>query len=260
MRIPGADEAAATNGTPQPTNADGPIPREAKSRPAVHAAPPVALTSTPNVAGLLLALRRRWLLALSLGLVCAVVTAIVVWIVRPITFTARTLLHVASIQPRILFDTPDGRTDFGNYQRVQIALVKGRLVLNSALRDPKVESLPVVKQQDDPVTWLERQVQADFSTAPEILRIAMTGENTQELTILVDAIRKAYLVEIVQKENKVRQVRLDQLKKYYADYDGILRDKRETLKRMARSVGSQDKNPRRGKKSPVKTPRATPSY
>src|SRR5262249_12473906 len=75
---------------------------------------------------------------------------------------------------------------------------------------------------------------------PEILRIAMTGPDGQQQSVLVDAVRKAYLSEIVHKENKVRLTRLDQLKKIFAESENSLREKRETLKQMAKGLGGQD--------------------
>src|SRR5262249_12423516 len=155
--------------TPPAVIEPSPVPRDAKARPLTPLAPPAALSATPNLPGLLLALRRRWLLALTLGLLLSPAVAFVVWTLRPITFTARPRLHVKSSPEWILYKTPDGQGDFSNYQRAQTALVKSPLVLNSALRDPKVERLPIVLKQDDPVAWLEREIHADFGTAPEVL-------------------------------------------------------------------------------------------
>jgi capsular exopolysaccharide synthesis family protein len=240
MRIPGAEGSPTGDANPPTVIDTASVARDIKPRLVAHSAPPAALSATPNLVGLLLALRRRWFLALSLGLLLAPAAAFAAWTLRPITFTARTLLHVTSNQPKLLYELPDSRGDFGNYQRVQIALVKSRWVLNAALRDPKVEKLEIVNSQEDPLAWLEREIQIDFSTAPEIMRISMTGPDSKTVQTLVDAVRKAYLVEIVQKETRTRQARLDQLKKWFAEYDSSLRDKRETLKRMARGVGTKD--------------------
>src|SRR5262249_20570007 len=139
MRTPGADESPALNGSPEPPTTRALVPLGAPPRPVAPLPPPAALSAAPNLVGLLLALRRRWLLALSLALLCGAVAAVAVWFLRPVTFTARTLLHIKSYEEPLIFPIQEGRPDFSNYQRVQVALVKSRLVLNSALRDPKVE-------------------------------------------------------------------------------------------------------------------------
>src|SRR5438270_258647 len=90
-------------------------------------------TSTMNMEGL----RRRWLLASTLGLVCAVACAAGAWhFLPPGKLSARVLLHVDSIPPSIIFHEVQSQTNFQIYQRTQLALVKSRLVLVAALRKP----------------------------------------------------------------------------------------------------------------------------
>jgi capsular exopolysaccharide synthesis family protein len=235
MQNPDADGAPEGTEVPQAN-----IEQNLKRRRPAHTARPAALSKTPTLTGLLQALRRRWLLAISLGILLAPAVAVTVWVLRPITFTARTLLHVNSVPEQIVFSIPENRGDFGNYQRVQVALVKSRLVLNSALNDPTVQDLHVVKQLEDQLAWLEREIQADFNIAPEILKISMTGENTETLRLLVDAVRKAYLDEIVLKETKLRRNRLEKLRDYNDRYDEQLRGKRDLLKKLQLAAGSSD--------------------
>ncbi len=220
------------------------IPAEPK--PAANAtkdlpAPPAVISSAPNFFKLLQALRRRWRLALGLGLAPALAAAAAVWFfLPPGAATARTLVRVASTQPKIMFETAEARSDFSNYQRAQIALIKSRLVLNTALRKREVAELSMVQEQIDPVEWLEKNIQADYTIAPEILRISISGNRPQELVTLVDAVRDAYLDEIVNKEQHQKLKRLDHLRKLYAEYDDDLRNKRRTLRKMAGELGSRD--------------------
>jgi polysaccharide biosynthesis transport protein len=241
MQDPVVDPFSAGDAEPRVRVERDQTRRQAKPRLAASSTPPAALSMTPTLIGLLSALRRRWLLAVTLGLLIAPAVAFGVWTLRPITFTARSLLHVNSAPYRVLFDIPDGKGDFSNYQRLTIAMVRSRLVLNSALNDPKVAELDIVQQQEEPVSWLEKEIHADFSVAPEVLTISMTGETKAILRVIVDAVRKAYMVEIVQKENKARHERLGKLSKIFAEHDNSLTQKRDMLKKMALSVGGTDK-------------------
>jgi succinoglycan biosynthesis transport protein ExoP len=202
--------------------------------------PPSVLTTTPNAMGLLVALKRRWFLALMLGLVCAGGISAALWYLHTPKFTVRTVLNVAAYPRPILpgVDTGERGNDFANYQRTQIASVKSRMLLNSVLRNPKVAELPIIRQQIDPLSWLERNIQADFAIAPEFFRIFMVGEFPPEMIILVDAVREAYLKEVVYRETDTKTKRLDQLKRSAADYETQLQSKRETLKNMAEDLGS----------------------
>src|SRR5579862_5801259 len=188
---------------------------------ALHVRPrvaPTVLTNAPTLLGLFQALRRRWLVALTLGLFCAAVVAGGVWVFQKTTYTARTLVHVYTTRPFILKNVPDNQSDFANHQRNQLALLRSRLVLNSALRNPKVASLPLIRDKVDPIAWLEKEIQADFNVAPEILRIALTGEDPTDLTPIVDAVRVAYVNDIVLKEHMQRSNRLTKLKLLSSEY------------------------------------------
>ena len=141
----------------------------------------------------------------------------------------------------VLFHTSEAQSDFQSFRQTQIALLKSRLVLNAALRQPKVAELPVVRREADPVAWLEKELKTAGAASPEILSVTMQGVNGPDLKVIVDAVVAAYLQEIVNKEHIKRQARLDQLKEIAAKYDENLRRKRRTLRELAESVGSGDK-------------------
>jgi polysaccharide biosynthesis transport protein len=202
-------------------------------------APLQPFSTAPNMLGLLWALRRRWMVALSLALCGASIAAGAVWFSQKTLFTARTLLHVSSSQPHILFNV-GGQGDFGSYQRNQVALIRSRLVLKRALDNPKVKDLELVKAQEDPVAWLERAIQVDFGTAPEILRIGLTGENKEELIPIVDAVRDAYVKDIVNKEYNQRSSRLGKLKALYDEQTDRLKKKRIVYDQMSESIGTKN--------------------
>jgi len=84
--------------------------------------------------------------------------------------------------------------------RAQLALVRSRPVLHSALSDPNVARLPGVAAAADPVEWLERHLSADF-VAPEVLRLSVRSADAKEALVLVTAVRDAFLREIVNRKN-----------------------------------------------------------
>lgn len=206
------------------------------------AAPPSVVTCAPTARTLLQALRRRWLLATPLALVVGAVTFAVAWLLLPAPpHTARSLLHIAADQPRVLFKTSEYRPDANAFRQTQLALVKSRLVLNAALRQPKVADLNTIRKQDDPISWLEKELKVSYASSPEILSVALSGDPPDELKIIVDAVVAAYLHEIVNKEQIKRQARLDQLEKISTKYQESLRQKRQAIRRIADNVGTSDK-------------------
>lgn len=235
-----------------PTNASPPQPEPNHPSNALVAyhgqpiAPPIgrpvppASSMMPDLPSLLKALRRRWALAVGLGLVVMTAAAVAAWFaVPPARYTARALLSVAAEQPSIIFKTGDRQVNFQTYQRTQLTLLKSRFVLLAALRDPKVAALPSIKTMDDPVRWLERQVNADYNG--EVLSISMTGTQSSELATIVNAVVKAYINEVVEADAHERKRRFESLQRIYLDYQTKLNEKRKYLRSLAEEVGSSDK-------------------
>lgn len=193
-----------------------------------------------SATAILHALRRRWISATTAGVVCALVAMGVMSRLVSSTSTVRTLLHVASVRPIMLSDTPEDRGAFTNQQRAQLAMLTSRLVLKSALRDLDGMNLTVLQGQADPVAWLEKEIKGDFVTAPEILRISMKGDRPEELMIVVNAVREAFLREVVNREYHERKAMLDNLRTFASKNDEELRLKKREIIRMAEALGSRD--------------------
>jgi capsular exopolysaccharide synthesis family protein len=211
------------------------------SLPVVHTGPtpPALLSSPPNAVGLLTALRRRWFVAVGVGLVCAVGVCAALWFLLPAPkATARALLKLESDQPRVIFLTREQRASFEMYQKTQAVLLKSRMVLNRAMRNPKVRQLKTLGEQADPLEWLEKEIKVDYSVGPEFLRVSLSGNEPQDLEILVNEIIDSYLQDVVSDESRGRRRHLEQLQELAAKYDDIMRDKRQTLRNLAKGIGS----------------------
>lgn len=214
------------------------VPRPSQPAPGpASGAPPVA--ESLELGQLFHAARRRWRLALLLGLVMAALTcwAGASWI--PSNGTARTLLHVSAHRPVLLYETPENRTDFNIYQREQIGILKSRVVLNNALERLRRES-PGAVFSPDTIPWLEKDLQADYTIAPEILRVTLHGDDPQQLLPLLNAVADAYLDLVVNRDRTERQERLRQLQKLADTYEQTLAKKREELADSASAFGSRD--------------------
>lgn len=191
---------------------------------------------------LLKSLRRRWFLALSTSLLgAAAMGSLAYFLVPAAKYQARAMLHVNSVKPRILLQTGEVPTDYGAYQRTQLALIKSRLVLSAALKLVDTAKLPGFADLSDPIEWLEKQLQVDFAQGSEILRIGMSGEKPDVPMLLVNATTQAYLDEIVDVEMKQSRQRYDLLKATWNRYQENLREKRKQLKRLTELAGSDNK-------------------
>lgn len=128
--------------------------------------------------------------------------------------------------------------DFEVFKRTQMALIQSRLVLGSALKRPEVAALKVVKDQKDPVSWLEENLRVDYPHDAEILRISMRGSDPKELAKLVNAVAGVYVDEFAGKSGNGE--RLAVLKDLLDGYQQILHEKRHTLEVLSQAVGARN--------------------
>jgi succinoglycan biosynthesis transport protein ExoP len=235
-----ANPPAPANG-PAPGSAppSGILPRVSIGRPGQAPLPP-ALTRAPNFLLLLKALGRRWLLAANLGLLLAALAGGgVFFFMPPPKHTVRTLIHVPPHRG-IVFKQASSAGDLSNHQRTQVAMLRSRLVLSSALRDPKVAKLEVVREEVEPVEWLEKEIQVDFAVAPEVLRITLSGDKPDQLVILVDALVRAYRREVVDNEKNQRREHLNTLRGLREKYEGELRRQHKEQREIEKNAGGRD--------------------
>jgi capsular exopolysaccharide synthesis family protein len=207
-----------------------------------HASSQAALATFPDAPALLKALRRRWPSALVAALACAAgITFAVAQLLPQPKHIARSLLQISNVTPKIFFPTGDNQpSPFDRYQRTQIVLVKSRLVLGAALRQPAVARLESIKSKADPALWLEKTIKADFALGPEILSISLSGDDPEELVTIVNAVAKAYTDEIVDKDHHAQQARLKELKKINTEYSAKVQAKQQALREAALAAGSRD--------------------
>jgi len=168
----------------------------------------------------------------------------VTWrLLYPAEYKAQARLQVVAHAPRILFQTvgTDGKEDYKRYQQTQQALVKSQLALSAALRDNSVSKYRMIREQVDPIGWLQENLKVEFIADSEVMEISLSGDDPQELAGTVNAVKQAYIDEIINVDITVRAARCDQLKKLKAKYMELLRDRREAIRKLSERATSDDR-------------------
>jgi capsular exopolysaccharide synthesis family protein len=189
---------------------------------------------------LLLALKRRWRQAVIIGVPVFFVALAAGWLFISAHYTAFALLKLASKEPRLVFQTAETESDFFTYQKTQKALIRSRFVLNAALRIPGISDLSLIRAQAYPLQWLEKNVEVDSYNSPEILRIGLTGDHPEQLSKIVNAVKDAYLNEVVLAERKARIARLSDLERIFEQTEDKVRSKEQRVENLAKQLGSGD--------------------
>jgi capsular exopolysaccharide synthesis family protein len=227
-------QALAEPAVAQPVT-DGQPPRKVSS---VRRAQAYSEPISPQ--GLLLALKRRWRQATLIGLPALLFGAVLAWLIVPAHFTAYTLLSISSKQQRLVFKTADEDADFFTYQKTQKAMIRSRFVLNAALRRPGIAELETVRDKTYPVQWLEDTLVVDSHNSPEILKIALHGDRPKELAAIVNAVKDAYLEEVVLSDRKKRISRLNDLERIFEQTEEKVRQKEQRVENLAKQLGTGD--------------------
>ena len=198
---------------------------------------PEILSITPRPIDLAYALRRRWGWALGAGLVCAVATVAVAWLAIPVNYTAKAWLRIAEDKPKIMFDTGSG-DEFLTKRQAQATLMTSNFVLNAALRKPGVSQLEYLREEIDPVTWLQKNIRVAFPGNSEILQISMTGDDPVQLVKLVNAVKDAYMEEVVSVDREAHHRRKSVLEQSYHRNTEEIKRKAYVFKDLADELGT----------------------
>jgi hypothetical protein len=84
--------------------------------------------------------------------------------------------------------------------RQEMAFVRSRSALKSALKKDGIRDFAIVKKQRDPIEWLERALVVEPPDDGNVIRISLTGPDSHELAAIVNAVLDAYDEGLVAKE------------------------------------------------------------
>jgi len=189
-------------------------------------------------------LRHRWKLMLLLGVTASLIGGAVDYVLptTPTTYSTNALIRV---EPAEILPGATAAKAEPNDLKTQTELVKTRFILSAALDQGPAAELPSVKQ--DRAAVLKR-LSTDLKVepvGPQILRLTLTGADPEELPILVNAVKEAYLREVVGNEQTRRRKRKEFLEEAYRDCEKRLRDKRkETIAVKAKPDTKEGANER----------------
>lgn len=204
-----------------------------------QASRPEILSYTPRPIDLLYALRRRWGWALGLGLLSAGIAVGLALLLIPVSYSAAAWLRVAERRPHIMFNKPTG-DEFLSQRRAQATLITSNLVLNAALRRPGVAQLPSIRAEVDPVAWLRQQLSVSFPGNTEILEIAMNGEDPKEVVTIVNAVKDAYMEEVVTRDDESHTRRKRLLEQRYQQNLEQIKKKTYLYQELANQTNASD--------------------
>lgn len=155
------------------------------------------------------AFRRRWLLALFVGMMIGLPAAIAIWMIFPSTSDVEAMLRFQSTVGVFGSDSQINYVKEKGYRETQVKLITSPFMLQSAIREPEINSLPIIKREKEPITFLQKSIMAYIPKESDLLCVRMTGENPSEMVKVVNSLAKVYLE---QAEDQAKQERLEKKK------------------------------------------------
>ncbi len=188
--------------------------------------------------GLLDAFRRRWVPTLAIAIPAAILSAALVWEIIPPNYESTAYMQVHQFEQVLVKATDKGTADFLTYRDSQVNFMKSRPVLMEALRREGVRDCRTLKDVAYPVEWLDENLEIKEDRSPEILRISLEGEYPQDLALIVNAVKDAYLDKVVYNERNDRIQSLQELKKTYETYHKKVKQHQDRIDNLGRELGT----------------------
>lgn len=188
---------------------------------------------------LVYSMRRRWPLSIGLGLLVMGITLLIAWLVIPVKYKADVWLRVAKSRPKIIFDTAT-ESHYLNDRNAQATLIRSALVLDTALQQPGIAQLNCLKNAVDKKDWLIKNLQVGYLGSSEILQIAISGEDPDELVKILLAVRLAYMDRVVAVDRELDMRRRMTLEQAHKNTEKLITRKRLQYKTLADTLGTPD--------------------
>jgi hypothetical protein len=118
------------------------------------------------------------------------------------------------------------------YRRTQVALLSSPFVINGALRDPAIANLPVIKEQTDPVEWLEAQIKPIYKAKSEILKVTCPEIPRDQAAQIIN-----YQTEVMQGERNDKFARLEMLDSTQSEHMKTIRELNDEIHQLQVELG-----------------------
>ena len=167
--------------------------------------------------------------------------AVGVWIYMPLPkHTGIVGFQLSTNPPRVITTSIENQIDLKTYGNLQAATLKRRQFLSNVLKHPEIEKAGLLKQQADPVGWLESKLQVDFKNGPEFMRVTIEGDDPDELLAILKAVFPTYLSTVDDRDYGNRTQRLALLEKSIANYTETVLAKKNRIDVIAKTLKSTD--------------------
>ena len=182
---------------------------------------------------ILRALGRHWWRILGLWLVVSAPIASLIYLYVKPTYLVSSLLRIEPAQKDVFgpLTRDDGEFKSQTFLKTQVTMITSDKVLNPAVADQNVASLPSIFRSDDPKSDLRKNLVVEILEDTNLIRVGLELSNPEEAVTIVSAVVQSFLTQNKEFSRGANQEQTDlltqQLKKLEHDIDekkGLLKD------------------------------------
>jgi Mrp family chromosome partitioning ATPase len=222
----------ASSASTSTTTAERPVSVPPRS---TTAAKPGAKPEEGNNLRVLIYLQLHWLKIVFCGLLLGAGGAYAAWELLAAKFESTALLHVSSVPTALANQNANqARTDLTTYIKTTSALIKSDFVLNAAMRDLK--DSPTLRAQKEPIKYLEEELLVTCADGSEVIKVTFKSHEPSDAKRIVDAVQKAFMSEVIQKEVQEKQSFVKKVEDALLDMRRILDRNVDSLDKSGKPV------------------------
>ncbi len=208
---------------------------------------PIEWTATSEQAevSIVSMLLQRWVTALIATLLCAALSLSAVWLVLKPKYEVMASIHVAPVERHILFTDPtqDIAVNYRQYVGTEAASILSPIVIEAALNEPEVRTLPLVVASVDPVATIQDKVRVHQRQGTEWLDVAMAGHDPEQMVLIVNAVIDTYLRRRTEKQRAWDDRISSSLRQEEAELEAKLQIKARQIQQTAVTKGLSSAEP-----------------
>jgi capsular exopolysaccharide synthesis family protein len=193
--------------------------------------------------------RRRWLLALFIGLMMGIPAALATWLIFPKQFEVQAMLQFRNREDWLGDRGPVNTEANKQWRESQLVMIRSALMLQRAIGEPRVGSLSMILNESEPIYFLQKYISVYSPKDSNLVLIRMTGEDPKQMVEIVRALTDKYVDYAKSEASTERGKQLDMLQRQYDGEAVQLRKKIEARTTLIKKLAVIDSESAKAKMS-----------
>jgi capsular exopolysaccharide synthesis family protein len=204
-----------------------------------------------SITKMLHSFRRRWMLALFIGLLLGIPAALATWLIFPKQYEVQAMLRFRNLE-RLQDDAgylPGEREK--QWRERQLYLIRSQMLLTRTLGERKVANLSLIRAESEPISFLLDSITVFSPKDSDLVFIRMVGERADEMVEIVRTLTAKYIEHATNETGTDRNRNITRLENELKKNSDDLRAKNAAKASLAAKSGSMDSNEANNKRQRI---------